>query len=124
MSNWVLRTLWPWRRTPEVKGPIVAVLELDGVLMKPRSRQRSIPNDNIHFEKVKTAADKAFAVKGLQALALNINCPGAALCFDPSSPLSLHSLARVACSMWYVSTLFGALSTASATGKVMPGNRS
>lgn len=76
MLNRVLQAVWPWSRKAEITGPVVAVLELDGVLMKPRSRQRSLPNDNIHFDKVKTAADKAFAVKGLQALALNVNCPG------------------------------------------------
>eukprot|EP00892_Ulva_mutabilis_P004201 jgi/Ulvmu1/2152/UM129_0012.1 len=76
MLNRVVQAVWPWSRKPEIKGPIVAVLELDGVLMKPRSRQRSLPNDNIHFDKVKTAADKAFAVEGLQAVALSINCPG------------------------------------------------
>jgi ClpP class serine protease len=72
----VIRFAWPWANAAEPKGPVVAVVEMSGVLQRPSQTRGRIQMGNIHFEKAKKDVDRAFALEKVQAVALDINCPG------------------------------------------------
>ena len=67
---------------------MVAVLQLHGVLRKPSGGADRAARSSLHFDKVAKAADAAFEQQGLQAVALDINCPGARL---------LRAVCRILC---------------------------
>lgn len=70
------RFVWPWAKSLEPKGPIVAVIEMSGVLQRPSQTRGRIQSGNIHFEKAKKDVDRAFDLAKVQAVVLDINCPG------------------------------------------------
>jgi ClpP class serine protease len=72
----LVRFVWPWAKAVEPRGPIVAVIEMSGVLQRPSQARGRIPTGNIHFEKAKKDVDSAFGLAKVQAVALDINCPG------------------------------------------------
>lgn len=76
-SAWsALRGLARFGRPEAPSGPVVSVLQLHGVLRKPSSGADRAARSNLYFDRVAAQVDAAFKEKGLQAVALDINCPG------------------------------------------------
>lgn len=82
-----LRFVWPWGQSAEAKGPVVAVIEMSGVLQRPLQSSTGRISRAIHFEKAKKDVDRAFGLSKVQAVALDINCPG-----EPAALPQSHSL--------------------------------
>jgi hypothetical protein len=57
-------------------GPVVCVITLNGVISRPSTNPLQ-DRGAFHMDKVRRWADAAFAVPNVQAVALDINCPGA-----------------------------------------------
>jgi ClpP class serine protease len=72
----LLRFVWPWSKSTEPTGPVVAVIEMSGVLQRPSQSRGRIPSASIHYEKAKKDVDRAFGLAKVQTVALDINCPG------------------------------------------------
>lgn len=56
-------------------GPQVAVIALNGVISRPSGNPLQ-DRGSFNIEKLRKWADAAFALKNVQAVALDINCPG------------------------------------------------
>lgn len=69
--------LWPWGKSAKATGPAVAVVEMNGVLRRPTNQSQRLPGGAIYFDRARKAVNSAFALPNVQAVCLDINCPGA-----------------------------------------------